>query len=68
MVKLRSVKTSSKFAGKVRSACFVETFRFPGLKLYALAGNATDREVLSAPKKACLGAMRSEERLMPYKR
>lgn len=67
MAKARSVKTSSNFAGKVRSACFVETFRFSGLKLYALGGGPKGREVLSAPKKACLGAMRSKEGLVPYK-
>ena len=66
MVKARSVKTSSNFAGKVPSAGFMETFRFPGLKLYVLGGGAKDREVLNAPKKACLGAMRPKERLMPY--
>ena len=68
MMKVWSVKTSFNFAGKVRSACFVETFRFPGLKIYALAGSAKDREVLNAPKKACLCSMPSKERLMPSKR
>ena len=43
MVKVRSVKTSSNFAGKVPSAGFMETFRFPGLKLYVLVGGAKDR-------------------------
>ena len=68
MVKVRNVKISSNFAGKVRPPCFVETFRIPVLRSFALGGGAKDREVLNAPRKACLCAMRSKERLMPYKR